>query len=263
MATRTDRLAEIVRLLWEKREFGASAQEIGKSLGLKSRTYLTNLLKELINEGVAVAQQNIAGRGALYYAAHSSIKKVAGIASPTPAYFPIDAWIFDNDHCFLCGILLNMQNRTEEHVFPRWLQKRYNLSNERLTLQNGTSIPYRQLTIPCCQTCNRDYLSPLEQTIQNAHDRGFAAFSKLPRLLVFQWLAKIYYGILFRELSLLHDRSDPSLGFIFSQDQLKDFGTLHHFLQSVRLPFVFRGFQPWSIFLLKTISFNDQRNFDP
>jgi len=35
-----------------------------------------------------------------------------------------------------------------EHVFAKWLQQDFNLWNQRMFLRNGTSIRYRQLTIP-------------------------------------------------------------------------------------------------------------------
>ena len=39
------------------------------------------------------------------------------------------------------------------------------------------------------------------------------------------------------------------------------FKMLHSFLQSVRIPFVFDLYVPWSIFLFKTIKYNDERCF--
>lgn len=33
----------------------------------------------------------------------------------------------ENQTCFLCGA--SDQSMTEEHVFPKWLQKKYNLWN--------------------------------------------------------------------------------------------------------------------------------------
>ena len=102
----------------------------------------------------------------------------------------------------------------------------------------------------------------LENTIKIAHDEGFDKFTKLPMLTIYQWLSKIFYGLLFRELSLLQDRTDPSLGSILPEQVLREFATLHHFLQSVRLPFVFRGFQPWSIFLFRLLDVGGEHIFD-
>jgi hypothetical protein len=43
---------------------------------------------------------------------------------------------------------------------------------------------------------------------------------------------------------------------------LSDLRTLHTFLQSIRMPFKFPGFHPWSIFVVETRSFGDIRDFD-
>jgi hypothetical protein len=61
---------------------------------------------------------------------------------------------FSRDTCFLCRCELTQLNRTDEHVIPRWVQGCFDLWNDILELVNGMTIPYRQLTIPCCFTCN-------------------------------------------------------------------------------------------------------------
>ncbi len=40
-----------------------------------------------------------------------------------------------------------------EQVIPRRLLRNYDLWEERLTLVNRISIPYREVTIPCCNAC--------------------------------------------------------------------------------------------------------------
>jgi hypothetical protein len=70
--------------------------------------------------------------------------------------------IYSGKRCFYCGKLLR-GSRTREHVFPLWLQKRFALADQHLTLLNGTQIPYRHLTVPCCPTCNNVHLSKLEK----------------------------------------------------------------------------------------------------
>jgi hypothetical protein len=49
--------------------------------------------------------------------------------------------------CFLCGRRLGSRNRADEHIIPRWIQERFQLWNQTLTLLNGTTIAYRQLVI--------------------------------------------------------------------------------------------------------------------
>ena len=168
---------------------------------------------------------------------------------------------FTYDRCFLCGHTLG-DKETAEHVFPQWIQQKYNLQNQKISLLNRTKIPYRKLTIPCCQPCNTIYLSKVENTFRQYHERGFSEFTKLDKLIIFQWIAKIFYGLLFKELSLRMDRSDPTQGFITEPELLGELRTLHTFMQSVRMPFDFTGFHPWSIFIVETHSYGDGRDFD-
>ncbi len=176
-------------------------------------------------------------------------------------YDPFARMTFSYDRCFLCGQHLK-SGKSVEHVFPKWLQNKYNLWDEKIILLNKSSISYRQLTIPCCIKCNNEYLSSLESTIQRALEMGYSEFANLDELKIFQWISKMFYGILFKELSLPIDRKDPSLGFIASPELLKRFRELHAFLQSVRTPFRFDNFTPWSIFILETHKYNDRLDFD-
>jgi hypothetical protein len=92
---------------------------------------------------------------------------------------------FDYTHCFLCGKELNDENKSEEHIFPKWIQRRHNLWNQKLILFNNTSISYKNLLIPCCKECNGKYLSALENKIRRACENGFDAFIKLDEQYIF------------------------------------------------------------------------------
>jgi hypothetical protein len=176
-------------------------------------------------------------------------------------YNPFDAMSFTYDRCFLCGHELG-QKKTTEHVFPKWLQQKFNLTNQKIHLLNRTTIPYRKLTIPCCQSCNTKYLAKVEDTVKQYYQKGFSEFAKIDKLLVFQWIAKIFYGLLFKELSLPIERSDPTQGFITNPEFLSQLRMLHLFLQSVRKPFEFSVSHPWSIFIVETHTYGDERDFD-
>lgn len=174
---------------------------------------------------------------------------------------PFESMAFTYDKCFLCG-RDHIGNESVEHVFPKWIQNRFNLWNQKLMLLNRTEIPYRQLTIPCCSTCNNQHLSKVEKQIQHAFEEGFEAICKIEEILIFQWVSKIFYGLFFKELSLPLERQDQRKVSITDPKFLERFKTLHGFLQSVRTPFKFEGFKPWSIFILETISYGDKRDFD-
>lgn len=158
---------------------------------------------------------------------------------------------FAENVCFLCGKRL-VDKSHGEHVFPKWLQQRFGLSNETLTLLNGTTIAYRKLKIPCCKTCNNEHLSRIENTVQRAFDKGFAAVNKLDRLTLFLWTAKIFFGLLYRELFLPVDRRIPGKGPIVKH--LKPFQLVHYFIQGLRLPITFQSADadfPGTLFLFR------------
>ncbi len=99
---------------------------------------------------------------------------------------------FSSENCFLCGTVLDNRNRTEEHVIPKWIQREFNLWNQTITLLNGTKIPYRYLTIPCCNICNNRYLEPFERRIHVAYNKGYSHFRRLNKNTIYLWLCKIY-----------------------------------------------------------------------
>lgn len=146
--------------------------------------------------------------------------------------------------CFLCGCRLDNKNRSDEHVFPKWLQRKYKLVDERLRLPNGTTVPYRQLTIPCCRVCNTKHLHPVEKIMSQAAVGGPRAVRALDPWYIFIWLGKMFYGILYRELFLLWDRARGNKGTITTKEILREYRMHHLFLQSVRVPMQFVGCFP-------------------
>jgi hypothetical protein len=150
------------------------------------------------------------------------------------AYWRDRDMALDHDHCFLCGITLSDSNRSDEHVFPKWIQRRFNLWNEELTLLNGTRIRYRSLTIPCCQDCNTYWLSQVEAEVASAFEEGHRAVAELDRTLLCLWMWKLYYGIHFKEVALPADRREADSRAIVSPGYLGRFAEVHHVLQAVR-----------------------------
>lgn len=138
----------------------------------------------------------------------------------------------ENDTCFLCGS--SHSSMTQEHVFPKWLQKKYDLWNQQLTLLNGTSIPYKSLKIPCCAECNNESLSQLENQVRRALEGGYESSLQLDNSIWYLWAGKIFYGILRKELTLLHDREKGTDTTIIPKETLESFSNLHLFLQSIR-----------------------------
>lgn len=166
-------------------------------------------------------------------------------------YWPGETQIVSKNNCFLCGILLNDQTRTDEHVFPKWLLTEFDLWDSQLDLLNKTGISYGNLRIPSCIRCNGTYLSEIENTVATAYRGGFESFEKLDSNVLFLWLAKICYGILVRESSLAVDRAEPVAGPIVRVEFLKLF-RIHHYLLQRIIGKVTWDQNPASILLLRT-----------
>ena len=155
---------------------------------------------------------------------------------------------FDDESCFLCGF--ECDDSTDEHIFPKWLQHKYDLWDQKLEITNGTTIQYRRLTVPCCSKCNNEDLSRMEGEFQKLIDNSFENLRMEDEVTIFQWTAKILYATRYKELSLRVDRRSPDLGNILSPQDLEGYTSLHLFLQSIRYKTTFNEPKPWSLFIL-------------
>jgi hypothetical protein len=102
-----------------------------------------------------------------------------------------------NQECFVCG----KPASTDEHIFPKWLQRKFDLWNQTMRLPNDTEIKYRQLTIPCCAQCNGTYLSQIEDAVK----KNSATDSQL-----WKWGLKVHLGLLSKHKELWWDRKEKS-----------------------------------------------------
>lgn len=171
-----------------------------------------------------------------------------------------DHYQLDDGHCFLCGASLTDETRSVEHVFPDWLQRTLSLRNERLNLLNGTSIPYRQLVIPCCIECNNVPLADMENDVSKLLLGPFRQPNSHEETRLFQWCSKILYGLMYREMSLRGDLKDPKASAIMPREFMEGRATFHHFMTSIRRPFEFIGFVPYSIFAIETLVLDNARS---
>src|ERR1017187_652774 len=151
--------------------------------------------------------------------------------------------------CFLCARNLTSLEATDEHVIPQWAQRRYDLWNQRLVLANGTDIPYRQLTVPCCGECNKYRLKPIEDSLSQTVEAGRDAVLALGPKVLFIWLGKRFYGVLYKELMLLSDRTDQNKPTIISEEFIRGYRMHRFFLQQARDLVELRNFNPGSLFV--------------
>jgi hypothetical protein len=155
-------------------------------------------------------------------------------AKAAAAYWPARDHALDHDRCFLCGVALTDELRSAEHVFPQWLLRDLDLWQQTITLLNGTTIPYASLKIPACKDCNTFWLSQVESDVAAAFRAGADEVSRLDQTLLALWVAKIYYGIHFKELGLPADRRSPDGPTILSEEDLRRLSDLHHLMQAIR-----------------------------
>lgn len=167
----------------------------------------------------------------------------------------------DEHTCFVCGREFN-EDGSLEHVFPRWLQRKHNLWNQLIHLVNETTFRYSQIKVPCCSECNNEDLSRLENIISRAVNTGYDAVRELDELLIYQWVAKIYYGILRKEITLLHNRADKENdATILPKKWVEDLRTLHMFLQSIRRPIEFTNGNPFTVMVVNLHETEDEDSY--
>lgn len=129
---------------------------------------------------------------------------------------------FKPNRCFLCGCILNDDNKTEEHIYPKWLQKNYDIRDQGIELLNKTIIPYRQLRIACCKRCNHVMDEKLEKPMQIVMKGGYDGLATIDKYILWQWLNKLDYGTLYKETTLKQTRSSFDSTSIFDSDDLKE-----------------------------------------
>ena len=164
-------------------------------------------------------------------------------------YDPFAQMQFTGQHCFLCGRPVPADQTVP--VFPEWLMTRYDFADQELLLLDKSVRTYRELTLPCCPVCRQQYLEPLEQAVQAAAAQGLTGWRQLPEKQIYQWLGKMLYGVLVRELVA---EQNPLVRPQYSlTDDYKMFGKLQSFfkvLQSLRVPMRFADFLPGSLFIV-------------
>lgn len=136
--------------------------------------------------------------------------------------------------CFLCGDILSEGNYSKEHVFPKWLLRRFEIFNHSLALLNGTRVvPYRSLTIPCCKRCNNEILSKIEAKIKNAVEKGTKGLKSTDWKL-YIWIAKLFYGLLYKAHLIPATKGQPEGDTILPKIALDSYKLIHAFLQASR-----------------------------
>ncbi len=142
--------------------------------------------------------------------------------------------------CIFCG----NEADTKEHIVPRWLQKYFDLKDQRLGLWNNTSIQYCQTVIPACQKCNSETFSRLEAKIRenNATEQDY-----------YLWALKIRFCLSLKDTTLPLDQSNPNKGPLLNEEiaTISHEFVKHSFTHLEKKKFFFRPYPFGSVFIFK------------
>ncbi|MEC3881580.1 hypothetical protein [Parapedobacter sp. 10938] len=155
-------------------------------------------------------------------------------------YNPFEDFRFDNETCFLSGQPL--QSAEEQiPVFPDWLMRKFDIEDKPFKLLDGSHCTYKQLQLPCTAAV-ADRFSDLDERVENAFEKGYEEVMELDRITLFQWVARIVYGVVFNEIQVgVHQQLLSGEAMNFSQVLVHKFKNLHLMLQSLIKPVQFDG----------------------
>jgi hypothetical protein len=170
--------------------------------------------------------------------------------NPLALYDPFARMQFTDHHCFLCGTTTSPAEKIP--VYPAWLIQKYRLDGKPLQLLDKSIRTIGELTIPCCASCQRQYVQPLEDQVREAAEKGKAGMQQLEEKELFLWLSRTFYGMLVTELrNELEPLIAPQYGVGTNPKMLTRFQSFFFLLQALRVPIAFADFTPCSLFILE------------
>lgn len=183
----------------------------------------------------------------------------------TTLYNPFLDFQFDNQTCFLTGRQLQSGDERIQ-VFPVWMMRAFDLEEKPFKMLDERTVTYKQLQLPC----SADIASLFEQTeikVEEAVQQGYEAVKNLDELVLFHWIAKILYGVVFNEIQTGVRQSVLSgEPMNFSQALVHKFRNLHAMLQSIVVDMEFEQRNPFTIQIFpvanapETFSYRDEIN---
>ena len=162
-------------------------------------------------------------------------------------YNPFEETDFSPKTCFLTGQKLNSEEELIS-VFPEWVLDRYSLRDKTFKMLEGSNLKYQDMKMPCSKSVIENAVNPLEEEIEKAFSAGYEAVKNVPELRLFQWMAKLMYGVLYQDMSI-EQKKFAAKGEKFTLPEFfqERFGNLHSILQSLVCPMEFSGTKLWSI----------------
>lgn len=180
-------------------------------------------------------------------------------------YDPFQDFTFDTRTCFLSGEALE-QGATFIPVVPEWIMEQYGLAERPIQMLDERVATYQQLQLPCSpQVAAR--IHQMDEAVRQAFTEGYDKTAFLDPQLLFQWIAKLVYGMIYNEIQAgVRQQAMVGEPLNFSQVLVHKFKNLHLMLQSLILPVQFDGLTPFSLKVVRvdnpsdTFSYRDEIN---
>lgn len=161
-------------------------------------------------------------------------------------YNPFLDFKFNNKNCFLTGVPLQSEEESIQ-VFPVWMMRAFDLENKPFKMLDESFLTYKKLQLPCAIDTALAF-EKLESTVEKAMHEGYAAVKNLDQLSLYQWVAKILYGVVFNEIQVgMRQAVLSGEEMNFSQSLVHKFRNLHTMLQSLLIPMEFEHRNPFTI----------------
>lgn len=160
---------------------------------------------------------------------------------------PFEELKFGNDICFLTGKVLDNDEQYFIKAFPEWLMERYHISENRISMLDDSQMKYNEIVLPASKEV-ADAISKFDSRTQKAFETGYEGIKNLSDLTLFQWIARVFYGVLYQEIFIeIKDHEKRGIKMQFSDNMLNKFKNLLFMMQSFIRPIEFKGFSPWSL----------------
>lgn len=156
----------------------------------------------------------------------------------TKLYNPFHDFRFDNNTCFLSGKPLGAVVERVQ-VFPEWLMRKFDIAEKPFKLLDGSFRTYKQMLLPCSAAV-AERISELDGSVERAFEQGYEAVKEMDRVTLFQWVARMVYGVVFNEIQAgIRQQALSGEAMNFSQVLVHKFRNLHLMLQSLIVPVQF------------------------
>lgn len=176
-------------------------------------------------------------------------------------YNPFDKMDFIFQKCLLTGKPIQSENEIV-NLFPDWMMEKFNLHQKTITFLSGNLIEYQNLKVPISNEAQTKGLAYLERTAKDLLNAGHEGVKWIKPEMLYNWLAYLYYGILYYEIYLAKENLNKKNEFLFEPEYTNRFQILHLILQGIVRKVEFYEFVPESIVAFKTHEYESKFNFD-